>query len=155
MTKSDISDSMSSDALTHRVYPKSIVCKQELLPWLLRSDHSFDDTILASQVNLAFLIQDWLVSSHWQLPPPLRMWGRDVFWMSFVAAFPTFPLGAWPNRRSGTQESRLMGNLLINGWLISEVRRSPPCHRQVRWHAVGWRFGKSLGIQCHCSSLIL
>jgi hypothetical protein len=47
-------------------------------------------------VTLASRIQDWLIFYiqdehllHWK-------WGAELFWIAFVAAFPSFPLGDWP-----------------------------------------------------------
>ncbi|KAF8272788.1 hypothetical protein EI94DRAFT_1437215, partial [Lactarius quietus] len=45
---------------------------------------------LASQIQnwLTFYIQDQHLL-HWK-------WGAEVFWIAFITAFPSFPLGDWP-----------------------------------------------------------
>ncbi|KAG2752140.1 hypothetical protein P692DRAFT_201688669, partial [Suillus brevipes Sb2] len=39
-------------------------------------------------------IEKWLVQLDTKLPQ--WMWGRDAFWLAFIAVFPFFPRGTWP-----------------------------------------------------------
>lgn len=57
---------------------------------------AFDKASTKAWVTLASRIQNWLIFyiqdqhlAHWK-------WGSEVFWIAFVAAFPSFPLGEWP-----------------------------------------------------------
>ncbi|KAG1855231.1 hypothetical protein F4604DRAFT_2042428 [Suillus subluteus] len=40
-------------------------------------------------------IQEWLTSEV-DTKSSLWTWGRDAFWLAFVAAYPSFPTGQWP-----------------------------------------------------------
>lgn len=40
-------------------------------------------------------IQEWLTSEV-DTKSSLWTWGRDAFWLTFVAAYPSFPTGQWP-----------------------------------------------------------
>ena len=57
---------------------------------------AFNKASTKAWVTLASRIQNWLIFyiqdqhlAHWK-------WGSEVFWIAFVAAFPSFPLGEWP-----------------------------------------------------------
>ncbi|KAG2354907.1 hypothetical protein BDR07DRAFT_1229648, partial [Suillus spraguei] len=38
-------------------------------------------------------IEKWLIEVDMELPQ--WTWGRDIFWLTFIAAFPSFPRGTW------------------------------------------------------------
>ncbi|KAG1760524.1 hypothetical protein EDD22DRAFT_741354, partial [Suillus occidentalis] len=38
-------------------------------------------------------IEKWLIEVDTELPQ--WTWGRDIFWLTFIAAFPSFPRGTW------------------------------------------------------------
>ncbi|KAH8993097.1 hypothetical protein EDB83DRAFT_2478248 [Lactarius deliciosus] len=57
---------------------------------------AFDKSSTVAWVTLASRVQSWLTFYiqdqdllHWK-------WGAEVFWIAFIAAFPSFPLGEWP-----------------------------------------------------------
>lgn len=45
---------------------------------------------------LADTIQDWLADNISLTRSDVWLWGREFFWMAFVAAFPGFPRREWP-----------------------------------------------------------
>ncbi|KAG2097247.1 uncharacterized protein F5147DRAFT_549150, partial [Suillus discolor] len=45
---------------------------------------------------LADTIQDWLVNNISLTRSDVWLWGREFFWMAFVAAFPGFLHREWP-----------------------------------------------------------
>ncbi|KAG1835010.1 hypothetical protein DFJ58DRAFT_670468 [Suillus subalutaceus] len=45
---------------------------------------------------LANTIQDWLTDNISLTRSDVWLWGREFFWMAFVAAFPGFPRREWP-----------------------------------------------------------
>ncbi|KIO21110.1 hypothetical protein M407DRAFT_10561 [Tulasnella calospora MUT 4182] len=66
-----------------------------------RAMPSKDDTVTDDLdercVYLAQDIQDWLVLNDVTKPSATRNWGRELFWMAFVAVHPCFPGGEWPD----------------------------------------------------------
>ncbi|THG92876.1 hypothetical protein EW026_g8185 [Hermanssonia centrifuga] len=56
---------------------------------------SFNRRTVASWKSLAFEIQDWLLEVAVDPRCPERIWGTDLFWMAYLAAFPKFPQGQW------------------------------------------------------------
>ncbi|KAG1753907.1 uncharacterized protein EDB91DRAFT_1242870 [Suillus paluster] len=54
----------------------------------------FDYTKRSDWATLSKQIEGWLAELDTELPQ--WMWGRDTFWLTFVAAFPSFPRGTWP-----------------------------------------------------------
>lgn len=55
---------------------------------------TFDHTNRGDWASLSKEIEKWLVQLDTGLPQ--WTWGRDAFWLAFVAAFPFFPRGTWP-----------------------------------------------------------
>lgn len=47
--------------------------------------------------NLAEDIQEWLLNIIVDPYSQEWTWGRELFWMAFMAAYPTFPQGDWPS----------------------------------------------------------
>ncbi|KAG1726438.1 uncharacterized protein EDB91DRAFT_1013145, partial [Suillus paluster] len=54
---------------------------------------AFNYTIQADWVALSKQIKKWLVELNTELPQ--WTWGRDTFWLAFVAGYPFFPRGNW------------------------------------------------------------
>ncbi|KAG1876991.1 hypothetical protein C8R48DRAFT_544681, partial [Suillus tomentosus] len=54
----------------------------------------FDYTKRKDWAELSQRIEKWLIELDTELPE--WSWGRDTFWLMFVAAFPSFPRGTWP-----------------------------------------------------------
>ncbi|KAI0040148.1 hypothetical protein FA95DRAFT_1650771 [Auriscalpium vulgare] len=87
----------------------------------------FDVVSQVSWGKLACAVQDWLISPESCLSESHWSWGVDLFWLAFIAAYPTFPLGEWPswNRRipfnSPFLNSRM--NIGIEGSDITEAER--------------------------------
>ncbi|KAG8212836.1 hypothetical protein J3R82DRAFT_11137 [Butyriboletus roseoflavus] len=78
-------------------------------------------------------IEAWLVTIPYSTP--LRSWGRDAFWLAFIAAYPEFPHGKWPRWNSNIP---LEGSF-IEEWTMSSVgstvNLSNLCQvRQQLWH---------------------
>jgi hypothetical protein len=46
-------------------------------------------------LDLSLKIEDWLVAVVADTEVPEWVWGREIFWLSFVAAYPLFPHGDW------------------------------------------------------------
>ncbi|KAG2106475.1 hypothetical protein BD769DRAFT_1393165 [Suillus cothurnatus] len=56
---------------------------------------SFDYVNQADWETVAQQIQEW-VTTEVDTESPLWTWGRDAFWLAFVAAHLSFPMGKWP-----------------------------------------------------------
>ncbi|KAI0091389.1 hypothetical protein BDY19DRAFT_991109 [Irpex rosettiformis] len=56
-------------------------------------EHDFDPTLARSWVILSYEIQKWLATLSGDKLHPLQQWGIELFWMSYIAAFPDFPDG--------------------------------------------------------------
>ncbi|KAF8256789.1 hypothetical protein EI94DRAFT_1762787 [Lactarius quietus] len=57
---------------------------------------NFNKTSTEAWSTLASKIQQWLIFCIRDQELPHWKWGVEVFWVAFVAAFPSFPLGDWP-----------------------------------------------------------
>jgi hypothetical protein len=55
----------------------------------------FDSVQGEDWVALAKRIQDWLLKVVLDTHSQEWLWGREVFWITFIAAYPLFPLGSW------------------------------------------------------------
>jgi hypothetical protein len=55
----------------------------------------FDFAQEKSWVALAERIQNWLLDVVLDTHSQEWLWGREVFWIAFIAAYPLFPLGSW------------------------------------------------------------
>ncbi|KAH7931054.1 hypothetical protein BV22DRAFT_985002, partial [Leucogyrophana mollusca] len=64
-----------------------------LIPFL-PLPHTFNHSDQNHWTVLAHNIQDWLVTMA-HLESQQWTWGRDAFWLAFVAANPEFPNGKW------------------------------------------------------------
>ncbi|KAG1783424.1 hypothetical protein EV702DRAFT_959444 [Suillus placidus] len=53
----------------------------------------FNYTKRADWEMLSKRIEAWLIELDTELPQ--WTWGRDMFWLTFIAAFPAFPRGTW------------------------------------------------------------
>ncbi|KAI9572723.1 hypothetical protein HD554DRAFT_1989618, partial [Boletus coccyginus] len=61
--------------------------------------------------SLCSSIQRWLVSIPNQSQH--QTWGRDMFWLAYVVAYPNFPAGTWP-----IWDSRILPKgTFIKGWM--------------------------------------
>ncbi|KAG1853030.1 hypothetical protein F4604DRAFT_1591780 [Suillus subluteus] len=56
---------------------------------------SFDYVNRADWETVTQRIQEW-VTTEVDTESSLWTWGRDTFWLAFVAAYPSFPMGKWP-----------------------------------------------------------
>ncbi|KAG2098945.1 uncharacterized protein F5147DRAFT_548334, partial [Suillus discolor] len=56
---------------------------------------SFDYINPADWQTVYRQIQEWLTTEV-DTESSLWTWGRDAFWLAFVAAYPSFPMGKWP-----------------------------------------------------------
>ncbi|KAG1748678.1 hypothetical protein EDB19DRAFT_1630126 [Suillus lakei] len=56
---------------------------------------SFDFVNRADWETVAQRIQEW-VTTEVDTESSLWTWGRDAFWLAFVAAYPSIPMGKWP-----------------------------------------------------------
>jgi hypothetical protein len=56
---------------------------------------SFDYVNQADWETVAQQIQEW-VTTEVDTESPLWTWGCDAFWLAFVAAHLSFPMGKWP-----------------------------------------------------------
>ena len=57
---------------------------------------TFNKTCAEAWSSLASQIQQWLIFCLRDEGTPHWKWGVDVFWVAFIAAYPSFPLGEWP-----------------------------------------------------------
>lgn len=57
---------------------------------------SFNHRDGQSWSKLVEIISNWLVNDVKTLKSQEWTWGTDIFWMAFVAAYPSFPSGTWP-----------------------------------------------------------
>ncbi|KAG8948540.1 hypothetical protein FRC03_000713 [Tulasnella sp. 419] len=61
-------------------------------------------------------IQDWLLSGVRDHASNEWVWGLEAFWISYIAAYPAFPLGTWPR-----WDRRIpLSGQFIEGWLSQE-----------------------------------
>jgi len=68
---------------------------QDSFPFLPLPRH-FDHQSGEAWAELAMLIQSVLVQSSHGEEMPSYVLAHEFFWMAFVAAFPSFPFGEWP-----------------------------------------------------------
>ena len=57
---------------------------------------TFNRTSAEAWSSLASQIQQWLIFCLRDEGTPHWKWGVEVFWVAFVASYPSFPLGEWP-----------------------------------------------------------
>jgi hypothetical protein len=76
--------------------PQDLLHDQFLPFTFLPLSNSFDLFDNQSWVTLSLNIENWLVDIVANTESPEWIWGRKIFWLSFVATNPTFPLGDWP-----------------------------------------------------------
>ncbi|KAF8259703.1 hypothetical protein EI94DRAFT_1439313, partial [Lactarius quietus] len=57
---------------------------------------AFDKASRKAWVTLASQIQNWLTFYIQDQHLPHWKWGAEVFWIAFITAFLSFPLGDWP-----------------------------------------------------------
>ncbi|KAH7903805.1 hypothetical protein BJ138DRAFT_77005, partial [Hygrophoropsis aurantiaca] len=57
---------------------------------------SFRPLFSASWAVLAEEIQLWLTDGAIDSHSEDWLWGREFFWMAYIAAYPEFPRGSWP-----------------------------------------------------------
>ncbi|KAG1875772.1 hypothetical protein F4604DRAFT_1496323, partial [Suillus subluteus] len=55
----------------------------------------FDYSDQAKWASLMKDIEGWLVAQV-NCQTQLWTWGCDAFWLAFIAAYPSFPMGSWP-----------------------------------------------------------
>ncbi|KAG2138344.1 hypothetical protein DEU56DRAFT_736436 [Suillus clintonianus] len=93
---SSTGDSMHSDcasACSHGHDESPALPDDILIPFLPLQHFNYSD-----QAKWALLMKDiegWLVSQV-NCQTQLWTWGRDAFWLAFIAAYPSFPRGLWP-----------------------------------------------------------
>ncbi|KAH9894127.1 hypothetical protein C8Q73DRAFT_503816 [Cubamyces lactineus] len=56
----------------------------------------FDHRNLQDWASLSKRIGDWLLRVVAERRSIIWRWGREAFWITFVAAYPSFPRGDWP-----------------------------------------------------------
>ncbi|KAH9913801.1 uncharacterized protein BXZ73DRAFT_55299, partial [Epithele typhae] len=64
-------------------------------------------------------ISDWLLSQVQDRSSALWTWGREAFWIAFIAAHPLFPGGEWPR---WSPEIALDG-VFVRHWVYNMDRR--------------------------------
>ncbi|KAF8257537.1 hypothetical protein EI94DRAFT_1817542 [Lactarius quietus] len=57
---------------------------------------TFNKTSAEAWSSLSSQIQQWLIFCLQDEGTPHWEWGVEVFWVAFITAFPSFPLGEWP-----------------------------------------------------------
>ena len=87
---------------------------------------TFDKTSAEAWLSLASQIQQWLIFCLRDEGTPHWKWGVEVFWVAFIAAHPSFPLGEWP-----LWDSRIpMAGLFIERQLVAND------FKETTWRAV-------------------
>ncbi|THH19878.1 hypothetical protein EW146_g1396 [Bondarzewia mesenterica] len=85
---------------------------------------TFDVSSARAWASLASQIQDWLITSVGNHLSPYWSWGVEAFWVAFVAAYPSFPLGDWPRwdtripLRGAFIETRVTGVASLDGEVV-------------------------------------
>jgi len=79
----------------HSTFVGLMPFRQDSFPFLPLPCH-FDHQSGEAWAELAMLIQSVLVQSSHGEEMPCYVLAREFFWMAFVAAFPSFPFGEWP-----------------------------------------------------------
>lgn len=74
---------------------------------------TFDYTRSDSWADLALQIQDWLINIVADTRAQQWIWGREIFWIAFMAAYPNFPQGPWLKWDSKIS----MDGSFIQGWM--------------------------------------
>ncbi|KIO16554.1 hypothetical protein M407DRAFT_246798 [Tulasnella calospora MUT 4182] len=80
-------------------------------PPFLPLQPSFDYMDVTFWQDLAQDTQDWLVTLKPSEDVELWTWSLDIFWIAFVAAYPDFPAGDWPDWDNRVP---LRGNFIMN-----------------------------------------
>ncbi|KAG1887730.1 hypothetical protein F4604DRAFT_1526692, partial [Suillus subluteus] len=62
------------------------------IPFLLLQHFDYSDE--AKWASLMKDIEGWLVAQV-NCQMQLWTWGRDAFWLVFIVAYPSFPMGSW------------------------------------------------------------
>ncbi|KAG1741896.1 uncharacterized protein EDB91DRAFT_1052261 [Suillus paluster] len=81
----------SDDVSTHVL---SMSCDDETTISFLPLPPSFDHINRADWETVSRQIQEWLTMKV-DTESSLWTWGRDAFWLVFIAAYPSFPMGKW------------------------------------------------------------
>jgi hypothetical protein len=71
------------------------VCDETTFPFL-PLPRDFDCIRFESWAPVAGQIQEWLINIVANPRSQEWIWGRDLFWIAFMAAYPHFPQGSWP-----------------------------------------------------------
>ncbi|KAI0694534.1 hypothetical protein BC835DRAFT_1247909, partial [Cytidiella melzeri] len=75
---------------------------------------NFDHHSARAWALLVHRIQSWMCTVTTDRTHPQWQWGLELFWISFVAAYPEFPAGCnWP---SWSSDIPLDGSF-INSWI--------------------------------------
>ncbi|KAG2029760.1 hypothetical protein BDR03DRAFT_825306, partial [Suillus americanus] len=87
-------------------------------------------------VTLLYKLESWLVHIVVDTCTPEWTWGRDAFWIAFLAAYPDFPHGSWPLWNSRIS----LEGAFIESWTLTEDPEDSPAlitdHDTIR--AVIW-----------------
>ena len=75
--------------------------------------HAFDWTDSQQWAMLSNEIKCWLINEVQDSSLPQWTWGRDAFWLAFIAAHPSFPGGRW----SAWDLRILLEGTFITEWL--------------------------------------
>ncbi|KAG1720087.1 hypothetical protein EDB19DRAFT_1605755, partial [Suillus lakei] len=73
----------------------TMLCDSEAVIPFLPLPPSFDSVDRAHWESVSQKIQDWLTTEV-DTESSLWTWGHDAFWLAFIAAHPSFPMGKWP-----------------------------------------------------------
>ncbi|KAI0631686.1 hypothetical protein C8Q77DRAFT_1159443 [Trametes polyzona] len=101
------------DELRHSLLSIPIPFLPVLPPFDWRSQR--DWAMLSSRIG------DWLLTAVTPYQQAAWIWGRDAFWITFVAANPAFPSGKWPKWRA---EIELDGPF-ITYWIMRQENEPP------------------------------
>ncbi|KAG1895979.1 uncharacterized protein F5891DRAFT_1193609 [Suillus fuscotomentosus] len=112
----------------------------------------FDPFTARRWVTLLYKLESWLVHIVVDTCAPEWTWGRDAFWMAFLAAYPDFPHGSWP-----VWNSRIsLEGAFIESWTLTKDPEDLPAlitdHDTIR--AVIWTDFQRLATECFPYSLV-
>ncbi|KAG1847459.1 hypothetical protein C8R48DRAFT_615486 [Suillus tomentosus] len=89
----DLTPSDDASVCSHGHDDFPVLPNDTLIPFLPLQHFDYADQ--AKWASLMKDIEAWLVDQV-NCQTQLWTWGRDVFWLAFIAAYPSFPGGLWP-----------------------------------------------------------
>ena len=99
--------------------------------------HSFDHCDGGCWLSLTQVIQDWLITVVVNCQSQGWTWGHELFWMAFIATYPSFPQGSWLywNARIAIEGVFIQGRIDKTG--DSEIRGVVMLHKDI-WGQFCW-----------------